>query len=44
LRYKVLRHIRFAQDSPMTASGKAKKFFMREETVRELGLTVQKAK
>jgi fatty-acyl-CoA synthase len=36
--YKVPRHIRFVAAFPLTATGKAQKFAMREAMVRELGL------
>ncbi len=36
--YKVPRHIRFVPEFPLTATGKAQKFAMREVMVRELGL------
>jgi fatty-acyl-CoA synthase len=36
--YKVPRHIRFVPAFPLTATGKAQKFMMREAMVRELGL------
>ena len=35
--YKVPRHIRFVAEMPMTVTGKAQKFKMREAMVRELG-------
>jgi fatty-acyl-CoA synthase len=34
--YKVPRYVRFVADFPMTVTGKAQKFRMREEMVREL--------
>ena len=37
--YKVPRHVRFVPELPMTVTGKAQKFLMREAMVRELGLT-----
>lgn len=40
--YKVPRYIRFVEAFPMTASGKAQKFLMREQMVKELGLTAVK--
>src|SRR5271165_6406036 len=40
--YKVPRHIKFVDAFPMTVTGKIQKFLMREETIRELGLTVEK--
>ena len=36
--YKVPRYIRFVDSFPMTVSGKAQKFIMREAMVRELNL------
>jgi fatty-acyl-CoA synthase len=36
--YKVPRYIRFVPEFPVTATGKAQKFAMREAMVRELGL------
>jgi fatty-acyl-CoA synthase len=36
--YKVPRHIRFVTEFPLTATGKAQKFVMREAMMRELGL------
>jgi len=36
--YKVPRHIRFVPAFPLTATGKAQKFAMREAMMRELGL------
>lgn len=40
--YKVPRHIRFVPEMPMTITGKVQKFVMREQMVRELGLTETK--
>ena len=40
--YKVPRHIRFVPTFPLTATGKAQKFAMRDAMVRELGLRVAK--
>jgi fatty-acyl-CoA synthase len=40
--YKIPRYIRFVDGFPMTVTGKVQKFLMREETIRELGLTVEK--
>lgn len=37
--YKVPRHVRIRADLPMTVTGKAQKYLMRAEMVRELGLT-----
>jgi fatty-acyl-CoA synthase len=36
--YKVPRYVRFVDDFPMTVTGKAQKFLMRETMIRELGL------
>lgn len=36
--FKVPRHIRFVSDFPLTATGKAQKFVMREQMMRELGV------
>jgi fatty-acyl-CoA synthase len=36
--YKVPRHVRFVGELPMTVTGKAQKFRMREAMMRELGL------
>ena len=40
--YKIPRYIRFVDGFPMTVTGKVQKFLMREEMIRELGLTVEK--
>ena len=40
--YKIPRYIKFVDAFPMTVTGKIQKFLMREETVRELGLSEQK--
>ena len=40
--YKVPRYIKFVDEFPMTVTGKIQKFIMREETIAELGLKVQK--
>jgi fatty-acyl-CoA synthase len=40
--YKIPRYIKFVDAFPMTVTGKVQKFLMREETVRELGLSEQK--
>ena len=37
--YKVPRYIRFVEALPVTVTGKAQKFVMREAMMRELGLT-----
>ena len=36
--YKIPRYVRFVDAFPMTVTGKVQKFFMREESVRTLGL------
>jgi fatty-acyl-CoA synthase len=40
--YKVPRYILFVDAFPMTVTGKVQKFVMREQTMRELGLSEQK--
>jgi len=40
--YKVPRYVRFVDELPMTVTGKAQKFVMRERMVAELGLTEAK--
>jgi fatty-acyl-CoA synthase len=35
--YKIPRHIRFVESFPMTVTGKAQKYVMRERMIRELG-------
>jgi len=40
--YKVPRYIKFVDEFPMTVTGKIQKFIMRERTISELGLKVQK--
>jgi fatty-acyl-CoA synthase len=40
--YKIPRYIRFVDSFPMTVTGKVQKFVMREQMIRELGLTEQK--
>jgi fatty-acyl-CoA synthase len=40
--YKIPRYIKFVDAFPMTVTGKVRKFVMREETIRELGLEAQK--
>ncbi|MBV8693627.1 MAG: AMP-binding protein, partial [Actinobacteria bacterium] len=37
--YKVPRYVKFADDFPMTVTGKIQKFKMRETAMAELGLT-----
>jgi fatty-acyl-CoA synthase len=40
--YKVPRHIRFVAELPMTVTGKAQKFLMRQRMIDELGLSEQR--
>jgi len=40
--YKVPRYVKFVDAFPMTVTGKIQKFIMREQTISELGLEVQK--
>ncbi|HEY1749275.1 MAG TPA: AMP-binding protein [Xanthobacteraceae bacterium] len=40
--YKIPRYIKFVDNFPMTVTGKVQKFLMREETVKEFGLSEQK--
>src|SRR5262249_36967958 len=40
--YKIPRHIRFVPEFPVTATGKPQKFVMREQMIRELGVTEAK--
>jgi fatty-acyl-CoA synthase len=40
--YKIPRYIRFVDGFPMTVTGKVQKFAMREETMKVLGLKVEK--
>ena len=37
--YKVPRYVRFVPELPMTVTGKAQKFVMRDQMIEELGLT-----
>ncbi len=39
--YKIPRHVRFRSDLPMTVTGKAQKFRMRDAMIEELGLEVE---
>jgi fatty-acyl-CoA synthase len=41
--YKVPRYVRFVQELPMTVTGKAQKFVMRDRMIAELGLVEQKS-
>ncbi len=40
--YKIPRYIKFVEAFPMTVTGKVQKFIMRDETIKELGLSEQK--
>jgi fatty-acyl-CoA synthase len=40
--YKVPRYIRFVEEMPMTVTGKAQKFVMRERMIEELKLNETK--
>jgi fatty-acyl-CoA synthase len=40
--YKIPRYVKFVDAFPMTVTGKVQKFLMREETIKELGLSEQK--
>ena len=40
--YKIPRHVKFVDNFPMTVTGKIQKFVMREATIAELGLSMQK--
>ncbi|MBV8738150.1 MAG: AMP-binding protein [Alphaproteobacteria bacterium] len=40
--YKIPRYVKFVYGFPMTVTGKIQKFVMREQTIAELGLTLQK--
>jgi fatty-acyl-CoA synthase len=40
--YKIPRYLKFVDGFPMTVTGKIQKFLMREEMIRELGLTQEK--
>jgi fatty-acyl-CoA synthase len=40
--YKIPRYIKFVEEFPMTVTGKVQKFVMRDETMRELGLSRQR--
>ncbi len=40
--YKIPRYIKFTEDFPMTVTGKIQKFLMRQQSINELNLTVQK--
>ena len=39
--YKIPRHVRFQSELPMTVTGKAQKFRMRDAMIEELGLEVE---
>ena len=40
--YKIPRYVRFVEELPMTVTGKAQKFVMRDKMVAELGLAEEK--
>jgi fatty-acyl-CoA synthase len=40
--YKIPRYVKFVDGFPMTVTGKIQKFVMREESIRELGLALEK--
>ncbi len=40
--YKIPRYVRFVDDLPMTVTGKAQKFVMRDRMIEELNLTIDK--
>jgi fatty-acyl-CoA synthase len=40
--YKIPRYVKFVDGFPMTVTGKVQKFVMRERTIAELGLAIQK--
>jgi fatty-acyl-CoA synthase len=40
--YKAPKYVRFVDDFPMTVTGKAQKFIMREKMIEELGLVIEK--
>ena len=40
--YKVPRYVKFVDGFPMTVTGKVQKYVMREQTMRELGLSFDK--
>jgi len=40
--YKVPRYVKFVDGFPMTVTGKIQKFVMREQSMRELGLSLEK--
>jgi fatty-acyl-CoA synthase len=40
--YKIPRYVKFVDGFPMTVTGKIQKFVMREETIAELGLELEK--
>ena len=41
--YKVPRYVRFVEEYPMTVTGKIQKFKIRDDAVRELGLSTEQA-
>ena len=40
--YKAPRYVRFVDEFPMTVTGKAQKFLMRQTMIEELGLSEEK--
>ena len=40
--YKIPRYVKFVDGFPMTVTGKIQKYVMREESIRELGLALEK--
>jgi fatty-acyl-CoA synthase len=40
--YKAPKYVRFVEEFPMTVTGKAQKFIMREKMIEELGLVLEK--
>ena len=40
--YKIPRYVRCVSEFPLTVTGKVQKFIMREEMIKELGLSEQK--
>ena len=40
--YKIPRYVRFVDELPMTVTGKAQKFVMRDRMIEELGLAAAK--
>ncbi len=40
--HKIPRYVRFVNEFPMTVTGKVQKFLIRDQMIRELGLTIEK--